>query len=432
MSKSSFKLMAAALSAILLGGSAASAAGLTTALPATAARSASLFKDPVPGVVRQRDVGIDTAYLAQTIAPLGVDDVAGRARLAPSRPAVVEIELFPGATARLARNRVQEAFGGGFVWAGQEVSGQTAGGDLVVRNGKITGVVTLGGRTYRIDPVPGSVAHRIREIDPSAYPEDIHKHVTLPALKSAKAGKTAPTATRATTTTANIAVLIGYTNRARSAVTDITATINLAVSMANSAFTRSKVPIQFTLVGTRFLSTFDETAVASYDQVLTDLTNNTTPFNGLQSARNTLKADLVSVFINRPEYCGIAWGLYNPTTAYAAYGMSVVTIGCVSGHTFSHETGHNMGLRHDRHVEPTAPATQYNYGYVDTVGRFRDIMSYANKCSAAGISCTRIPYFSNPYVLYNGRPTGIRIGSAGAAYGARKLSETRSVISAFR
>jgi hypothetical protein len=427
MSKSKTKLMAAALSAILLGGSAASAAGLTTTLPATAARSATLYKDPVPGVVRQRDVGIDAAYLAQTIAPLGVDDVAGRAKMAPARPALVEIELFPGTKATLVRNRIQEATGGGFVWAGQEASGQAAGGDLVVRNGKITGVVTLGGRTYRIDPVPGSVAHRVREIDPSAYPEDIHKHITLPSPKSST-----PMMTRATTTPTIINVLIGYTPKAKAAVTDITATMNLAVSMANSAFTRSKVPLQFKLVGTRYLSTFDETKVASYDQVLTDLTNNTTPFNALHSARNTLKADLVSVFINRKEYCGIAWGLYNPTTAYAKYGMSVVTVGCVSGQTFAHETGHNMGLRHDRYVEPAAPATAYNYGYVDTVGKFRDIMSYANKCTAAGITCTRIPYFSNPTVTYNGRPTGIAVGTTGAAYGARKLSETRTVISAFR
>jgi hypothetical protein len=417
---------AAVAVASFLAGSSAWADGLTAPLAASAARSAAAIKDVVPGVIRQRDVAIDAAYLARTVAPLGIDGTEGRVKAAPAGPNLVRIELFPGVTADLARSALGEAVGGGFVWSGHEAAGKAAGADLVVRDGRVTGVVTHDGRTYRIDPLPGSAAHRVREIDPAAFPEDIHLHVRLPKASGAPLPQP-----RATTPT-EVTVLIGYTARAKARVADIVAQANLAVTMANSAFARSGAAVRFRLVGTRLVSGYDEKAVSGYEQVLYGLTNGTAPFAPLQSARTALRADLVSVLIDRPEYCGIAWGLYEPTVGHSRYGMSVVTIGCVANYTFSHETGHNMGLRHDRYVEPAASTAVYNYGYVDLTGRFRDIMSYSNRCSAAGIVCTRIPYFSNPAVTYNGRPTGIRAGLAGAADGARKLNATRGVIAAFR
>ena len=59
-------------------------------------------------------------------------------------------------------------------------------------------------------------------------------------------------------------------------------------------------------------------------------------------------------------------------------------------------------------------------------------MSYPNQCSASGISCPAITYYSNPNRTYAGLPTGVPVGMAGAAFAARKLRENRLGIAAFR
>ena len=91
-----------------------------------------------------------------------------------------------------------------------------------------------------------------------------------------------------------------------------------------------------------------------------------------------------------------------------------------------------MALRHDRYVEAAAGTDVYNYGYVNTLGKVRDIMSYNNACAALGFTCTRISYFSNSKLTYNGYKLGIPQGTAGAADASRKLTEQAAAVAAFR
>jgi hypothetical protein len=136
--------------------------------------------------------------------------------------------------------------------------------------------------------------------------------------------------------------------------------------------------------------------------------------------------------------CGIAWVPDPPKASTSNYGFSVVTstkgYHCIEGHTLAHETGHNMGLHHDRYVEPKTGNSIFNYGYVDSApaGRFREIMSYPDKCEDARVNCTQIPYFSTPLKLYSGRPIGISQNQAGAADGVRTLNTTRAAVGAYR
>ena len=74
----------------------------------------------------------------------------------------------------------------------------------------------------------------------------------------------------------------------------------------------------------------------------------------------------------------------------------------------------------------------YNYGYVDTTARIRTVMAYNDKCAAQGFTCTRIPFFSSPYLSYSGVALGVNPWSSQAAYNVRRLTETRSAVSAFR
>lgn len=404
---------------------AAVAEGLFAPLPASQIDSAAAQETSGMAVIRHRDVAIDPAYLASRIAPVGIDNVAGRLAFVPPA-AGVRIELFSGIAVDLSRTSVGEAYGGGFVWTGEGGSNDTA--DLVIRNGQVTGVVSFAARTYRIDPLGIGNAHRISEIDQGQFPGDIQMpiNVPLPSLP--------PKADRGQAIS-EVTVLIPYTARARDAVSDIVAQANLAVSLANTGFTRSNVQMSFRLVGTLLVNGVDELAGGvTFNSVLSDLTNGTTsgPYQPVHALRNAAGADLVAMLINKSDLCGIGWKPNAPSPSSAMYGMSVTMYSCITNHTVAHETGHNMGLNHDRYVEPAAPPSQYNFGYVSVAGQFRDIMAYVDQCTAQGFSCPKINNFSNPNVFHNGHPTGVPAGTEGAADGARWLNEVGPAVAAYR
>ena len=60
-----------------------------------------------------------------------------------------------------------------------------------------------------------------------------------------------------------------------------------------------------------------------------------------------------------------------------------------------------MGARHDRLVDRNETPFAYAHGYVNG-SKWRDIMSYQRGCDG----CPRLPFWSNPRVLYRGEPTG--------------------------
>lgn len=194
----------------------------------------------------------------------------------------------------------------------------------------------------------------------------------------------------------------------------------------------SNIPVRIKLVKVAAVSsTYNERAPADPAKPLYDLTSGTNAnFPSIRNLRNMVQADLVTMYLDRPEYCGIAWVLYPSLSS--SYGFSAVNANCRGTATMAHELGHNMGLYHDRYVEAAASSSKYNYGYVNLAGRFRTIMSYPNKCSVYGVNCTSITYYSTPLKSYNGRAVGIAAGTAGAADAARLLRENRAGVAAFR
>jgi len=172
---------------------------------------------------------------------------------------------------------------------------------------------------------------------------------------------------------------------------------------------------------------------ANYDEsgdFKTDLNRLTTGTDGYMDAvgglRNTYGADLVSLFVENGQYCGMGW--IGPS---ANYGFSVINRGCASGNlSYPHELGHNFGARHDTYVDAATTPYAYGHGWVDVGQGWRDVMAYNTACAAYGVNCTRIAYFSNPNLTY-GNPAD-PLGSTATADVARVHNQNAQAVANFR
>jgi hypothetical protein len=407
------------------------------------------------GAVRNRLVTLNTGELSRVV-PAGADHDRSRLARATALSGNVSLELFPGVTVNARRTKIETPEEGGYVWTGHSENGQDASVTLVINDGEVLAHVAAEGKIYRIEPVKGRL-HRVIEIDQSKIPNDLHP----PAApgREQKSETTAPAAPEApllATAITTINIMVAHTASARAEVgtsTQMQSRINLAISLANQAFANSGVNIRYARVGGINEISYADTTVYggansenNYTGVLCDLsgvsdcfgTGNSRMnlFGALRNKRNTVKADLVVLMRKTGVACGVAWVPDPPSRSTQNQGYSVVTsspsYACIEGYTLSHETGHNLGLHHDRYVEPSYSNSKFNFGYVDTVGRFREIMSYPNKCNKAGVTCTRIPYFSTPLKTWNKRKMGIPQNLAGAADAVRTLNVTRAAVAAYR
>jgi hypothetical protein len=144
--------------------------------------------------------------------------------------------------------------------------------------------------------------------------------------------------------------------------------------------------------------------------------------------RDQYGADEVVLLINNATSCGLAWLMTNPSPTFESHAYAVVHFGCAIGYySFAHELGHNMGSQHERANGGGGGAYPYSFGYQDPARLFRTIMAY--DCSGG---CLRIQHFSNPAVLYNGRPTGVVDAAPDAADNTHSLNNTAPIVQAWR
>ena len=417
------------------------------------------------GSLRNRLVSLNTGELAR-IVPTGVDNARNRLERANNLSRAVILDLFPGVRVTAQRKDIEAPEEGGYIWAGESDGNEPAFVTLVINNNEVLGHIQADGKLYSIEPVSGRL-HRIIEIDQSKMLPD--QHLKVPPGFFRERGETAEPPAEAADPKAvtTIKVLVANTANARNEClaggtlaqdqSCIQQRINLAINLSNQAFTRSGVQIKFIRVGGQNEVNYPDTTVYgantenNYTGILCDLSNfancfgtgnnKTASFNAVRAKREQFDADLVVLMRKGGQSCGVAWVPDPPTAGTSDQGFSVTTstkggfYNCIEGNTFAHETGHNMGLHHDRYVEPRAPNSKFNYGYVDSApaGRFREIMSYPNKCAATGgRACRLIPYFSTPLKLFNGRKVGIAPNQPDAADGARTLNATRATVGAYR
>jgi hypothetical protein len=321
------------------------------------------------------------------------------------------------------------------VWRGR-LRGET-GSDvtLVVHGTTMVGTILSDQRLYKIESTGGNL-HRLIEIDESALPPDNHPLVvadddpnaTPPTGNSSQQSDT----TAAAAGDSTVDLLVVYTSAAKAkegGQAAMEALITLGVDSANQAYSNSQIAMQLRLVR---MAEVTYTESGNMDTDLTRLQNTTDGImDQVHQLRDQHKTDLVALIVdNGGNSCGIAYVMTNgPRASFASYAFSVTARDCIANNTLAHELGHNMGDAHDRATGGTG-AFPYSYGYRDEIGKFRTIMAYA--CPT--VSCPRVKYFSNPRLLYNGRPLGIdhTINPANSADNARSMNDVRQVVAAWR
>ncbi len=330
-----------------------------------------------------------------------------------------------------------------FSWVGMERGGIPGDVVLVVNGDQVTGSIHSAGQLYRIQP-RGDGTHLISQLDEDLLQEHPPGWETLlaqvraeaDAAWSAKGGSAdLPTAGDDGSL---VDVMVLYTNGAASAYGGNMADfIQLGITETNTSYTNSGISFQVRLVHAEQVSYSEQSGSTGWSNMLGELRTGGESGSGnlavTQGLRDQYGADLVSLWINEPTYCGLAYVLTS-LTSRPDLGYSVVHYSCATGYySFGHEMGHNMGARHDWYVDGTdnSPFT-YNHGYTYPTGHWRTVMAYNNACSAAGTSCTRIPYWSSPNVNYGGVPTGVAEGQPQAADNHLALNNTVSLIANYR
>ncbi len=405
----------------------AQAANATLVLPATAsdsARYATTMRRPDPGVVRQMPISVDVAAL---------DD---RQKAADA----MRVDLFDGQAVVITKERFERRADTNYTWHGR-LPGHPHGYALIsVVNGQVSGTIELGdtgptARTrYRIETTADGVA-LLQQIDAASFPDDHPAGADrfAPAMEPKSKLRVGADTLSSTTETlitkadsaATIDVMIVYSNQtAAAAGSAIAAQAQQAVDTANLVYANSGITTRLRLV---------YTGPANYDEsgdFNTDLNRITTGTDGYMDSipglRNTYGADLVSLFVENGQYCGMGW--IGPS---ANYGFSVINRGCASGNlSYPHELGHNFGARHDAYVDTATTPYAYGHGWVDVGQRWRDVMAYNNACAAYGVNCTRIAYFSNPNLTYGSPPDPL--GSSATADVARVHNQNAQTVANFR
>ena len=385
------------------------------ALPAWAQTQISSGRDDVTLTPAQQSV-VDKI----TRYPAGTTDGDPR----ESRYARLMLPLTGGRHVTLVHTRPLLRSERGFTWRGiAEDTGERA--ILMLRNdGDLSGFLTYRGLVFRVNLVEGEI-----QTTPAIEPPDHTPNAQANFWESMSPRPTPPEpqvesfpeamrqALEAKTITIDLMLL--YTKNAmHNYLGEPAGLISDAIDEANEAFARSGLGnIRLQLVHTELID-FDE-AGRPHLEILYAMVDGVGTFEQLRRLRNGKSADIIGLIIDSPSGCGLS----TRVGAEAEEAFFVVHHACAANtFTIAHEVGHIIGARHDRLIDGNNLPFPYAHGYVNGT-KWRDIMSYRESCG----SCPRIPYWSNPRVLYKGEPTGTP-----ASDNARLILEQAERVSKFR
>jgi hypothetical protein len=331
------------------------------------------------------------------------------------------IELFEHEQITAVRTRREIRKGGSHTWIGEVEGYPGSHVSLTSHKGRIAGSILFGERQFEISSGPhGSTFFEV----------DTHELPPIPSPVDPEVGGdggSPPTSQAAFTH--DVLALYTPASLARYGQAGIETKILDAIASANQAYQNSKIDLQLSLV---HMAEVNYTETGDMGVALERLQRTSDGWmDEVHALRNQVGADLVALIDEDSNYCGIAYVMTNESTGFAGWAFSVTYSSCLSSQTLAHEIGHNQGDAHDRANSNVAGVFAYSYGHrrcaQDGTG-FRTVMSYS--CSGA----SRIQYFSNPDVSWNGFPTGIdhAVDPANSADNARSMNQVADTVAAFR
>ena len=350
-----------------------------------------------------------------------------------------QLNLFPGHGFRVQRDRVVDYGNDDFAWLGHIANEPLSRVTFASRGGVISGVVDraldTGNELYELTP-DADGSYLLFQADEVKIPQ--RAPGVNPALDNPFDANLGPDLGMPPAGDAVIAgdpfvqdIMVVYTPACvtRYGQNGIESKVLQAISDANAAYQNSQVNARLNLVYlglVNYVETGDMGVALSALQSTSD-----GKIDEVHALRNQYGADLVCLVDEDANYCGIAYVMQTVSTSFASYAFSVVYSSCLSSLTLPHEVGHNQGNQHDRANAGFQGAYPYSYGWrrcvTDGTG-FRTIMSYS--CSGG----TRIPYFSNPNLSFNGFPIGVsyELDPANAADNVRSMNNTAATIATLR
>ncbi len=338
----------------------------------------------------------------------------------------VQVELFDGTILTIDKTKTEERSSGNYTWHGTVRGYPKSSVIFTVVKNYLTGNIEILDQSLALQGkydivYVGNGLYSLRELDFTDM-EDESEVPTLPDSMSADrpAGDADVANTVASDVGDVIDIMIVYSNQtAAAAGASIDSQIQAAVDAANAAYFNSNVNYRLRLVHTEGLN-YNEASTNAYNTALSDITSGTNGAQAVPTLRDYYKADLVSMFIESPTYCGMGWlGL----SSMAAF--TVVARDCAAGYySLAHEIGHNMGLNHDPATEPSLSPYAYGHGYIDPSCAFRTVMAYA------GCGATRVGYHSNPNLMYPG--TTLPMGTTDLSDAVRVLNQNARTVANYR
>jgi hypothetical protein len=323
---------------------------------------------------------------------------------------------------------------GSVAWRGEvEETGERAV-LMLWSNALLTGYFAYKGTIFTVESLGGGV-HAFAEMDrrklPADHPPPAPARDSAPMNPNASATpRPAPPepavapfadadrrALEAKTITIDLMVL--YTgNVAKRYIRDPADLLTLAVEETNQTFRNSGLGnISLRLVHSQLID-YDGTTEDQFTHLYT-MVDGLGPFKDVKKLRDEKRADIVGLIIDNPKGCGLSTRV-GPERDEAFF---VVHHSCAAvTMSIAHEIGHVLGARHDRFVDESNVPFAYGHGYVNGT-KWRDIMGYKEGCGG----CPRIPFWSNPRIMYKGEPTG-----TAAADNARVILELAERVSKFR
>lgn len=380
------------------------AAELPAGLFAPMAGGAQVQVSATPQTIRERLVTID---FGQLWSPA----LAGQS---PTPVAQLSLNLFSDATYTAVLTQLETAhLTGNQVWIGTLAGIEQSTVILVYQDGLMQGQIVHPLGTYTVR-YAGKGVHRISQIDSAAF-VDHDQPLPLPDVPLRPDLAQQLELARQADDGAVQDVMVVYTAVARQAAGGTAAMqtlIDLGVAITNETYRNSQVQQRVWLVHTAEVN-YAETGNSN-----TDLQRLRNPSDGFMDEVHTWRdeyhADYVSLVLdNIGGSCGLGYVLTSiPNPSFAAFAFNVIARNCIAdNYTLPHELGHNMGLRHDWYVDDNPSPFTDARGFVNVAGKWRTVMAYNNLCTANSTSCTRLPFFSNPAVQYNGTPLGVPLGT---------------------